>query len=144
MSQCNERSKQTASAIKHKRACARRHSGSSSGSAILGCINSNLQETAGLKQQRYRYYGQPCERRRDRKPVYKQHKGGWNCTGCPEAPHRNSGYSFFLPLQNFNSFENVYVQGVLLSINESKLFNSISNKLWNTHLIFIALLYMVS
>ncbi|KAI3353177.1 hypothetical protein L3Q82_019729, partial [Scortum barcoo] len=75
MSQCNERSKQTASAIKHKRACARRHFGSSSGSAVLGCINSNLQETARLKQHGHRYYGQPCERRKDTKPAYKQHVG---------------------------------------------------------------------
>lgn len=46
MSQCNERSKQTASAIKHKRACARRISDSSSGDVVLSCIKSKLQETS--------------------------------------------------------------------------------------------------
>ncbi|KAK1886898.1 Catenin alpha-2, partial [Dissostichus eleginoides] len=47
MSQCNERSKQTAAAIKHKRACARRHSGSSSGSAVLAALTLTYRRLPG-------------------------------------------------------------------------------------------------
>lgn len=56
-SQCNERSKQTASTIKHQSACARRHYSSSSSSAAplaltltdrrLPCTNSSVIDTMG-------------------------------------------------------------------------------------------------
>lgn len=108
MSQCNERSKQTASAIKHKRASARRHSGSSSGCAVLGCINSNWQEAARLKQRCYRYHGWPCEKGKDTEL--------WYIRSCHEASHRSSAYTFILPQQTFIRFKRC-LSVLLLSIN---------------------------